>query len=66
MNTEISQLNLKIKAALDAPEELEKLYRDNSKSFERAFLNIWPDNTLHPVAQCWYYRFKPKSAAFRP
>lgn len=63
MDSEISQLILKIKAALDAPAELEILYRDNSKSFERAFLNIWPDYTLHPVAQCWYYRFKPKSAA---
>lgn len=65
MNLEPSELALKIKNALDQPEELEILYQDHPKAFETAFLKIWPAFNTHSVARCWHARLKPKTPAHK-
>ena len=45
-----------IKENLDNPRELERLYRRDKKSFEAAFLQIFPEIESQPMAEFWKAR----------
>jgi len=45
-----------IRNNIENPEVLEQLYRRNRKSFEKAFLNIYPEISSSPLAKFWFTR----------
>ena len=45
-----------IRNHLDAPQELEKLYRTNSQAFKSSFDEVYPEIQEHPAAKFWHER----------
>ncbi|MFM9057402.1 MAG: hypothetical protein ACKOQY_12085 [Bacteroidota bacterium] len=41
---------------LEKPQELELLYRQDKAGFQREFDRIYPEISIHPVAQAWHAR----------
>lgn len=45
-----------IKSNIENPEMLEKFFKQDKKSFEMAFLEIYPEISSFPLAKFWYIR----------
>lgn len=50
-----------IKANLDNPKQLEKLYRSNKEEFKRKFNSLYPEVKGNIIAQIWYERLNYES-----
>ncbi|MBE0639996.1 MAG: DUF4153 domain-containing protein [Bacteroidales bacterium] len=48
----------RIKESINHPEQLEKLYRDDKKGFEKAFAAIYPEVAPNDIAYCWKTRLE--------
>lgn len=48
--------------SIDSPAELESLYHQNKKEFQKVFFEIYPNIQEQIVAQVWYERLKKKTA----
>lgn len=51
----------KIKNNIDDPERLEKLYRDDKKSFEKAFFAVYPEIEDYKIADFWKIRLEQET-----
>ena len=49
-------MNKEIKENIDNPEQLEKLYRTNEKSFKKAFFEIYPEIADFKMSRFWNAR----------
>jgi hypothetical protein len=56
IKTERAAMTEKIKEFIDDPEKLEKLYREDKKSFESGFRNIYPEIENTEMAKFWKIR----------
>lgn len=52
-------METQIKENMDNPVQLEKLYRSDKKSFEKAFFEICPEIAHHQIADFWKARLEP-------
>lgn len=52
-------METQIKENMDNPVQLEKLYRSDKKSFEKAFFEIYPEIAHHQIADFWKARLEP-------
>lgn len=52
-------METQIKENMDNPVQLEKLYRSDKKSFEKAFSEIYPEIAHHQIADFWKARLEP-------
>ncbi len=52
-------METQIKENMDNPVQLEKLYRSDKKSFEKAFFEIYPEIAHHQIAGFWKARLEP-------
>lgn len=48
----------KIKENIDYPEQLEKLYREDQKDFEKAFFEIYPEINNYNISEFWKTRLE--------
>lgn len=52
-------METQIKENMDNPVQLEKLYRSDKKSFEKAFSEIYPEIAHHQITDFWKARLEP-------
>ena len=51
-------MKTKIKAHIESPEQLEALYREDKKGFEKAFFDVYPEIATYTIAEFWKTRLE--------
>lgn len=54
-------MEIKIKENIENPEQLEKLYRDDKKSFEKSFFEVYNEISDSKIAEFWKARLEYKN-----
>ena len=48
--------------SIENPSELENLYHQNKKDFQKGFFEVYPTISEQVIAQVWYERLKKKAS----